>query len=267
MAEGYSLHIGVNHLDADHYGSRGLLKSCERDAFALHKIAWMRGFDSKRLSTEDSTRDRVISEIQHLSGKAKAGDFVWITYSGHGSQIPDLDSDEGDDLDETWCLHDAQLLDDEIYRLLCSFEPGVRICLLTDSCHNQTIFKGKFTEGLGPMKALSTKQAMEAFERNTEFYEGISQSLKQQPKLGLSASLIVLSPCEDHDFAVPSEFSLSEFTAWIKFVLKGGNFQGNYLDLINEVRIRVRDRIPQIAFDGPSVEDFLNEVPFIIEPQ
>ncbi len=266
MAEGYSLHIGVNHLDADHYGSRGLLKSCERDAFALHKIAWMRGFDSKRLSTEDSTRDRVISEIQHLSGKTKAGDFVWITYSGHGSQIPDLDSDEGDDLDETWCLHDAQLLDDEIYRLLCSFGEGVRICLLTDSCHNQTIYKGKFTEGERPMKALSTKQAMDAFERNKQFYAEISGRLKAEPLVVLKASLIVLSPCEDHDFAVPSELSLSEFTAWVKFALKGGDFKGNYHDLIEEVRIRVRDRIPQISFDGPNVEDFLNEVPFTIEP-
>jgi hypothetical protein len=41
-----------------------------------------------------------------------------LTYSGHGSQIPDVSQDEVDHYDETWCLYDGQLLDDELFSLL-----------------------------------------------------------------------------------------------------------------------------------------------------
>ena len=36
-----------------------------------------------------------------------------MSYSGHGGQTPDLNGDEPDRKDETWCLHDGQLIDDD----------------------------------------------------------------------------------------------------------------------------------------------------------
>jgi hypothetical protein len=55
-----------------------------------------------------------------MATDAKAGDLVAIYYSGHGgNEIPDLNKDEDDPwddrFDETWCLYDAQLIDDELY--------------------------------------------------------------------------------------------------------------------------------------------------------
>ena len=41
-----------------------------------------------------------------------AGDFLFLTYSGHGRQIADLTGDEPDSLDGTWCLYDTELVDD-----------------------------------------------------------------------------------------------------------------------------------------------------------
>ena len=68
-----------------------------------------------------------------------AGDIFWITYSGHGSQVPDQNGDESDGLDETWCLYDCQILDDTLFDLWSRFKEGVRIVIFSDSCHSGTI--------------------------------------------------------------------------------------------------------------------------------
>ena len=48
-------------------------------------------------------------------------------------------AEETDQLDETWVLYDRQLLDDELYDLWCRFAPGVRILMISDSCHSGTV--------------------------------------------------------------------------------------------------------------------------------
>ena len=53
-----------------------------------------------------------------------AGDLFFLTYSGHGGQVPDVTGDEADKQDETWCLFDGQLIDDELYFELSRFASG-----------------------------------------------------------------------------------------------------------------------------------------------
>ena len=58
-------------------------------------------------------------------------------YSGHGGQVPDKNGDETEDgYDETWVLYDRQLVDDELYALWSKFPAGVRVVVLSDSCHS-----------------------------------------------------------------------------------------------------------------------------------
>jgi hypothetical protein len=65
------------------------------------------------------------------------GDLFLISYSGHGSQVPD--PSEPDQRSETWVLWNRQLIDDELYALWGRFRPGVRILLISDSCHSGTV--------------------------------------------------------------------------------------------------------------------------------
>jgi metacaspase-1 len=53
--------------------------------------------------------------------------------------MPDVNSDEEDGQDETWILYDRMLIDDELFQLFSQFAPGVRIFLLSDSCHSGTV--------------------------------------------------------------------------------------------------------------------------------
>ena len=51
----------------------------------------------------------------------------------------DVTGEEADKRDETWCLFDSQLIDDELYFELAKFASGVRILVLSDSCHSGTV--------------------------------------------------------------------------------------------------------------------------------
>ena len=55
---------------------------------------------------------------------SSAGDLFFLSYSGHGGQVPDINGEEADSKDETWCLYDGQLIDDELYFELSRFAAG-----------------------------------------------------------------------------------------------------------------------------------------------
>jgi hypothetical protein len=73
------------------------------------------------------------------------GDSLVITYSGHGTFVPDASGDEPDGCDEALCPYDIgqghALLDDEIHELFAARAAGVRIALISDSCHSGTVIR------------------------------------------------------------------------------------------------------------------------------
>jgi uncharacterized caspase-like protein len=82
--------------------------------------------------------------FKSIIGAAASGDVVAITFSGHGTYVPDLNGDELDGLDEGLCPYDLQtgggaLIDDEIHELFMARKPGVRLVLISDSCHSGTV--------------------------------------------------------------------------------------------------------------------------------
>jgi len=57
--------------------------------------------------------------------------------------VPDRNGeDEEDRSDETWVAYDRQIVDDELYALWGKFAAGVRIFVLSDSCHSGTVARG-----------------------------------------------------------------------------------------------------------------------------
>ena len=72
-----------------------------------------------------------------------AGDSLVFTYSGHGTWVPDSDSDEPDGRDEALCPYDIMsghyLLDDDLAELFALKQSGVRLYFVSDSCHSGTV--------------------------------------------------------------------------------------------------------------------------------
>jgi hypothetical protein len=160
---GFALAIGLNGVDPVHYaGWSGELSGCEPDALDMKKIASDQGFSVETLLTAQATRDAVINKLKDLSGKLKSGDLLVVSYSGHGGQIPDQNGDETvDGLDETWCLYDGELLDDELYGAWANFPAGVRILVFSDSCHSGTVLKMIRSDWDNPAKMEKHKEDWE----------------------------------------------------------------------------------------------------------
>jgi len=143
MFKGISIHIGVNSVDQTHYRNSefGELNSCIKDAEEMEKIAEFKGFE-KRTILRNAKVAQVKNKIREASGELESGGICLITFSGHGAQTTgDENSDEQDRKrkDETWCLQDRQMLDDEFLELWANFKENRRVLVISDSCHSGTI--------------------------------------------------------------------------------------------------------------------------------
>lgn len=163
---GMSIHIGVDRLDATHYGGEFTLASCVNDARKMKEIAEDIGYDAVILENEDATVANFTGFMRAAIDDLFDGDALLVTFSGHGSQLPNSSNDEEADLlDETLCFYDRMFLDDEFYALLGQFREGVRVHAVFDSCHSGTVAKVimvseekevYFNSTLGSLKEIST---------------------------------------------------------------------------------------------------------------
>ena len=142
-----ALCIGINNYPGTHMDLQG----CVNDASDWEATLTGRGFRVSKLIDGQATKAAMISAMSDLIGKACKGDSVVITFSGHGTYQPDTDGDEADGLDEALCPYDLQtngaaLIDDEIRSIFATRKPGVRIVLISDSCHSGTVTRAAKAE-------------------------------------------------------------------------------------------------------------------------
>ena len=244
MTKGLSLHIGVNKLDHDHYVGMSDLEFCEADAKAMQKIARAQNFKTRSLLGSRATRKNVSRGIELAAEKLDTGDIFLITYAGHGCYIPDTNKDERevkghkfDRKDETWCLYDAQQVDDERGVLWGNFKKGVRICVLSDSCHSGTTVRGgRSAPAPSPTfrKRSADKSAADAtYEKHQAFYDGLQRTVPKK----FAADLLLISGCQDHEESgETSDFGHGNFTYALKEIWAQGEFDGTYKDLWKAVK-------------------------------
>ncbi len=135
-----ALCIGINNYP----GTNMDLQGCVNDAQDWAAELAARGFTVTSLIDSKATRNAMSKAFKAIVGGAKKGDAIVITFSGHGTYVPDLNGDEADGLDEGLCPYDLQtggaaLLDDEIHAIFASRATGVRLVLISDSCHSGTV--------------------------------------------------------------------------------------------------------------------------------
>src|SRR5206468_3948598 len=88
----------------------------------------------------------------------RPGDVLVWQYSGHGTQVPDLNGDEADGdspgQDEAICPVDLQtgrfFVDDEVAEVIAQLQPGVSFTMFIDCCHSGTINRFGFGEPPNP---------------------------------------------------------------------------------------------------------------------
>ncbi|MDQ3022052.1 MAG: caspase family protein [Bacteroidota bacterium] len=277
-AKGYSLHIGINKVDPNHYqGWDGELTACEFDAKDMNDLAKSKGFNNRKvLLTKQATRNAVISELTKLSKKLVSGDILFISYSGHGGQLPDKNNDENDNNDETWVLYNGEIVDDELYSLYSQFASGVRIIVLSDSCHSGSVVKQvHYSRVYGEQKryrAMPNSVAARTYRANQSFYDKIlsnpklseNNPKKKTFKNQLKASVRLISGCMDNQLSLDGSFN-GLFTETFLNVWNNGSFKGTYGKLASKINQQMpADQTPNHLVIGSVNSKFNSEQAFSV---
>ncbi len=256
VAKALSLHVGLNEVDPAHYGGwSGPLTACEYDAKDMASIAQSKGMKATTLLTRKGTRGNVLDAIRAAAKKLKSGDLFFLSYSGHGGQVPDVTGEEADKKDETWCLYDGQLIDDELYVELGKFNAGVRILVLSDSCHSGTVTRAApplMDAAGGRSKLMPRAVAARTYRENQAFYDGLQRgvaaaagpALELDPDSMLARlttstrlttiahrfgpAVILISGCQDNQTSMDGDNN-GAFTEQLLEVWNHGVYVGNYV--------------------------------------
>jgi metacaspase-1 len=269
-AKGLSIHIGLNSVDPAQYeGWNGQLVACEFDATDMAQLAASQGFETTTLLTKDATAAAVTSAIKDAGSKLGTGDILCLYYSGHGGQVPDANSDEDERLDETWVLYDRQLVDDELYTLWSAFTPGVRVLVMSDSCHSGTLLKLMPKEAaakVGVSKALPPEVEDAVYAAHRELYDQIQAGTTAYDKAPISASALLVSACQDNQTASDALEGQrnSLFTAVLLTVWAQGQFAGNYRELCTAIGEQTPSQQPNFFTAGAADPAFEAQRPFTI---
>lgn len=278
MATGIALHLGLNLVDPEHYqGWSGPLNACEADARDMADIAGKKGFSTTLLLTKQATREQVKQQLSNAAHALSPGDIFLLSYSGHGGQLPDKNNDEPDHQDETWCLYDGQLVDDELYQQLSLFKAGVRVLVFSDSCHSGTMVKQAFYHGtLDARKGATGAQPryrfmppdviLRTYRQNAKLYDPILANRKlSERRLAVKASVLLISGCQDNQYSQDGTFN-GLFTGQLLRVWNNGLYQeAGYRKFHRRIlNTMPPDQTPNFYRVGPRSAAFEAQRPFTI---
>ena len=291
--KGLSLHIGLNAVSPAAYGGwSGDLAACEFDAKDMAAIAKSQGMTSTVLLTKQGTRAKMLTAMRKAAKQLRKGDLFFLTYSGHGGQVPDVTGEETDKQDETWCLYDGQLIDDELYFELSRFASGVRILVLSDSCHSGTVTRAvppplDRTNVAGRSKMMPPAVAIRTYREHQAFYnklqhdvakaagkaaaadpDSVLAQLAVSPRLTaiakkFNASVVLISGCQDNQTSMDGEHN-GAFTEQLLKVWNHATYKGTYAKFHAAVKAGLPASQTPNLFTLGAAARFLRQQPFSV---
>ena len=292
-AKAMSLHIGLNAVSAkDYAGWSGELTACEFDAKDMTAIAKSQGMKPTMLLTKKGTRANALAAIRSAAKQLASGDLFFLTYSGHGGQVDDVTGEEDDKKDETWCLYDGQLIDDELYFELSRFAAGVRVLVLSDSCHSGTVTRAAPPQldtavPAGRSKMMPLAIGMRTYREHQAFYDKLQQDVaKAAGKTSLpdpdsmlahivvstrltaiakkfKPAVILISGCQDNQTSMDGDHN-GAFTEQVLRIWNHGAYKGNYAQFHTAIKARMPASQTPNLFSLGAVAGFMRRQPFSV---
>ncbi|WP_420128591.1 caspase family protein [Longimicrobium sp.] len=268
MPKGLSIHIAAPVPGKD-CEARSTLSGPIHDAKAMARIAIDAGFEVRGMLTEKVSGQMVVDALHAVAGELEAGDVLLLTYSGHGvRRFDETGKEEDDSHDEAWCLDDGLYHDDQLHQALAEVPDGVRVVLISDSCHSGTM-------AMVPMNLSAAKSrhrrrkhsaAVLAMAREAGF-EDLVLANRLPPQVVLRASVLMIAACRDREEAQDRENN-GLFTATLVEKWAGGEFDGGYTEFVRQVAAAVSvantRQHPGMLFFGPAFPGFAEQRPFAI---
>jgi hypothetical protein len=281
MPRAVSIHIGVNKPSEHSPGER--LGHSETTAWRMAGLAGQAGYHSIQvLRGPAATRHAVNGALAGAAGILEADDTLFVSFSGHGDHAPDLNREERNDRDEFWCLHDGRLLDDQLAGYWRLFQPGVRIVVVSESCHSggmertgnkRPAWANDGVAAWAPPSDAGRRRMRDAGGgwRGPEPVDAavtgpVASCIAGPPhdRCGIRASVLMLTASHEDQKAEDGLFTRHLLDVW-----NNGDFDGSYCRLYDEVRQRVlddrSDQHPQILIMGAADPRFALEPAFRVQ--
>jgi len=273
----YALHIGINNVDLSNefynYANIPPLNGCINDMRNLASFLKSKLKDiltEQILLSSDSykkellpTGDNILKTVKRWSlGSDEQEIFIIITYSGHGTPVPDNSEDEGDNKDEAWVCYDRFLLDDELRAEFANFNSNTKILVVSDSCHSGTMIKNTNFDRVSEEKKKKVRFVpynvangiiLHSLNRNRTTSRNV---VNTSPKSGASVKL--LAACEDHEYAQEVDGAGVFTTALLKTLNKYPNI--TFKSLMDKVKLEMNDdQNPRIENDIYGSRNFYDD--------
>jgi hypothetical protein len=193
--------------------------------------------------------------------------------------VPDRNGeDEEDRSDETWVAYDRQIVDDELYDLWGRFAPGVRIFVLSDSCHSGTVTRDIEADVPAPVstkekaaaespryRAMPRDVIIATYRANAKLYDAIQERVGGAEQADPAATVLLISGCRDDQLSLDG-ISNGLFTENLRAVWDDGAWDGGGHAQFREA---IRTRMPakqqpnylRVGADNPGFEQ---QKPFTI---
>jgi len=245
MANALAILVGLKEVDPLCYGGwngRNGCWGCELDVDNIQRILTPLGYQVHALKTSAATAETVLAALRGAARVLSGDDVLVFYFSGHGGQQPDQNDDERDGQDETLVAYNREIIDDELNQIWPSFQAGVRIVMLSDSCNSGTNYR-----------------LIGNFEETTAI-----QPVDQRVSRTITAQMIHFGGCRDgrtsSGYQVGGAFTTALCNAW-----DDGNFQGTYADFHQRICTMITSgQKPQYNHYGPVSETFRNQKPFAV---
>jgi hypothetical protein len=261
MCRAASIHIGVDRPGGPG-DTRALLQDSESAAWRMAELAYQAGYDSILvLRGATATVNAVQAALFNATQLLEKGDLLLVSYSGHGGQQRNVMDLERDATDESWSLHDGELLDDTLAGWWRQFRPGVRIVMVSESCFSGGMDRGGYDNAPPHWRRRHRMRRMRSAYRDAS--AATPSCIVSAPRdcAEIRATVLMLSASREHQ---PAEGRL--FTDCLLEVWDKGNFPGSYCELYGKVKERVMSRRtsqhPQILMLGTPDPQFPLEPAF-----
>ena len=150
------------------------------------------------------------------------------------------------------CLHDAQLIDDELYKLWSDFREGVRVLAVFDCCHSGSMLRAGLdtaavrTVRKGKSRMVPLSVATQVYRNNADFYRNLPSSAigpdiatpYHELNYPVRASVLQMSACQSNQKA-QEDFGNGLFTAEILGALSDGGDQLGYRAFVDRCAVRM----------------------------
>lgn len=220
------------------------------------------GFDRANIRTiQDSgaTHDGIEAAVRDwLTGRAKQGDTALVFFSGHGTQVKDVNGDEPDGLDEAFVCNDIDdkrfaakqlVLDDELAEWVSAMSvKGVEVVLITDCCHSGTISRDFTGSAISKFLHLSNTNSAR-LQKELKADARISKSTGEA-----GAKTTLIAACRDDQTASTASFPRTGWMGALTYnltrLMDRPGYAPTYSQLAQDLQKNITvsfDQVPQVS--------------------